>query len=176
MVNRLQSAFPQLQETADFQDLRTLPAANGSPLGSLQAWTGGPVDWLTLTVINNTADQGSHFVSGLAVWMGPSVAAPHFIFEAELVDGRLLLTLDLPARRDLIDHPWDVARDYNDLNGYWLEAQQTAEVERFVSPVPYVRAAMASPVALSLVYLQPQAGAWETIAERYFQHWWVREG
>ncbi|MCF4966371.1 red chlorophyll catabolite reductase [Nostoc sp. CMAA1605] len=161
-----------LHPDSSTKDLQTYSSLDGNITGSLQAYTGDGIDWLTHSWLGNA--QKSFAVMRLTVWLNASSLVPHLTFEFGLIP-QIFLYIDYIPRIELLTNLDYLQKYYQPVNSTFLQLQDDSRLTRFISKSVYMRA-FQSPVSLCYTSTSPEVvEVICTVAKNTLNRWltWV---
>lgn len=135
IYQKLETRF-QLHPDPITEDLRAYSSPDGNITGSLKAYAGDEIDWLTHSWLGNA--QKSFSTMRLTVWLSSHIQVPHLTFEFGLVP-QIFFYIDYIPRTELLTNLEYLQRYYQPVNETFLQLQTDPRLTRFMSKSVYIR-------------------------------------
>jgi len=147
MNDKIQSRFElHLDPCSErFADYRDIAVSSEGAEGSLKTYSGPEVDWYVHSYIGSP--ESSFTNMHITVSLGPQSLVPHFGFALGTVPD-LFMYMDYMPRVDLTPNPDYVDTYYTAVNEEFLDLQEDARFNPFISRDLYTRVAM-TPTAVA---------------------------
>lgn len=143
LYQKLETRF-QLNLDPITQDLQAYSSLDGNITGSLKAYAGDEIDWLTHSWLGNT--QKSFSTMRLTVWLSSHIQVPHLTFEFGLLP-QIFFYIDYIPRNELLTNLDYLQQYYEPVNQTFLQLQADTRLTPFISKSVYLRL-FQSPVQL----------------------------